>query len=374
MEFLTKITTDHARQLFDENAITEKAKISLTAVPPHITDNTAPLTSGGIHDFYSNGDYWWPNPDTKNGLPYIQRDGETNPENFIAHRVSLRTMRTHVVNLTTAYRITNDQKYADKAVVFLKKFFLDDETKMNPHLLYAQAIPGVCEGRGIGIIDTLHLIDIPVAIDILKDSAAMPAGIYNGLQKWFSQYLHWMSTHKQGIDEMNQRNNHSVCWNVQASAFAVFTHNEEMRLFCRNHFTGVLLPQQMKQDGSFPEELRRTKPYNYSCFVVDNMVNICNILSKPEDNLWKYTAKDGKCMKKAVEFITPFMFDICKWPYKKDVQHFEEFPSAMPFLLFAGLAYKRDDYLLLWKDLSKKAQGEEIRRNIAIRQPYIWLL
>jgi hypothetical protein len=373
MKFLLTLTEENAGQIFDMDAIVEKAKNSLNVAPPHITDNVAALTKGGIHDYYSNADYWWPDPRTENGLPFVLRDGETNPENFTAHRGSLRAMRTSVADLTAAYIITKDVTYADKAVVFLKEFFLDAETKMNPHLLYAQAIPGVCDGRGIGIIDTLHLIDIPVAIDILKNSVAMPGGVYDGLQKWFSDYLHWMTTHEYGIDEMNTQNNHSVCWTVQASVFARFTGNKEMLAFCRNRFTGVLLPEQMEKDGSFPLELKRTNPYNYSCFVADNMANICNILSTPSDNLWEYTTPDGKCMKKAVEFITPFMCNINTWPYKKDIQHFEEFPSAMPFLLFAGLAYKRDDLCVLWKELSKKNQKEEIRRNIAVRQPFIWL-
>jgi len=372
MKFLANMTKEQVDACFNRDSILALADAALKTEPPHVTQHKAPYSEGGPHDFYSNGDFWWPNPDTADGLPFVQRDGETNPGNFIAHRVSMRTMRTCVANLAAAYHITKDEKYAEKAVEFLATFFLNPETKMNPHLLYAQAIPGVCAGRGIGIIDTLHLIDVPVAIERIKNAAAMATDVYNGLKQWFVDYLHWISTHPQGIEEMNHFNNHGVCWNVQAAMFAKFTQNEEMMALCRKRYKEVYLPDQMHVDGTFPGELKRTKPYNYSCFTVDNMVNICHILSTEADNLWAFCLDDGRGIKKAVEYITPFMFNIDSWPYHKDVQYFDEFPAAMPFLLFAGVAFGNEDYLKLWTELAKKPQGDEMRRNIAIRQPYIW--
>ena len=374
MDFLTKLSPEQLKLCFDESQIIAKADAAINITPPHITDDRAERSMGGPNDFYSDSDYWWPDPDKADGLPYIRRDGETNPDNFNKHRASMRIMRTCVANLTAGYCISENEAYANKAVTFLREFFLDEETKMNPHMLYAQAVAGLHHGRAVGVIDTLHLIDVPVAIGRLKNSSAMTAEIYNGLRKWFEDYLHWMSTHEQGIQEMNARNNHGVCWNVQAAMFAKFTQNTEMLEFCKKRFVEVYFPNQMAQDGSFPHELARTKPYSYSCFIVDNMVNVINILSTKECNLWEFSLEDGRCIKQAVEFIVPYMEDISTWPYNKDVQYFEEFPAAMPFLLFAGVAFQREDYLKLWAKLAKKPQGEEVRRNIAIRQPYIWLI
>lgn len=185
--------------------VSEKAEETLTAPIPHITDAAARQSVGTIHDYYSNGDYWWPNPDTADGLPYIRRDGETNPGNFNDHRFLLRRMRTNTVYLTTAYHLTGKEDYAARAVQILKEFFLDEATMMNPHLAYAQAIPGICDGRGIGIIDTLHLADIPFAIEALRSSAAMTDDIYLGLKDWFARYLGWMLTDKNGIAEMTEK-------------------------------------------------------------------------------------------------------------------------------------------------------------------------
>ncbi|WP_051620278.1 alginate lyase family protein [Paenibacillus sp. UNC451MF] len=359
--------------LFDKEWVIKQAEASLAADTIHITDSIAKMSEGGIHDFYSNGDYWWPNPDTPDGLPYIQRDGESNPNNFGSHRLGLRKMRTLVANLAAAYLLTGHEAYAEKAVQFVKEFFLDEATQMNPHLLYAQAIPGICAGRGIGIIDTLHLIDIPFAVEALKGSPALTEEIYLGLKQWFADYLTWMSTHPNGIEEMNAHNNHSVCWFVQAAAFAWFTGNEEMLQLCRQRYKEKLLPDQMAEDGSFPRELARTKPYGYAIFVLDNMVTLCHILSTPQDDLWSYELPDGRGIRKGMTYLFPYMQDKSSWPYAPDVEHFEGWPAKVSGLLFAGLALKKEEYVELWKQLDPDPTDMEVRRNIAVRQPVLWV-
>jgi hypothetical protein len=114
--------------VFEKEQILKNTETSLHVKPIHITDVAAPLSSGGLHDYYSNGDYWWPNPNTPDGLPFIKRDGETNPENFVEHRLLLRSLRTNVANLSAAYTVSGEEKYARKAVQLLKEFFLDEAT------------------------------------------------------------------------------------------------------------------------------------------------------------------------------------------------------------------------------------------------------
>ncbi|TVY11048.1 alginate lyase family protein [Paenibacillus cremeus] len=358
--------------LIDRSWIVKHADESLKASPIHITDAVAPMSEGGPHDFYSNGDYWWPNPDTPDGLPYIRRDGESNPENFYYHRGFLRSMRTLVAHLAAGYVVTKQEAYAEKAVQLLREFFLDERTRMNPNLLYAQAIPGICAGRGIGIIDTLHLIDVPVAIDAIKSSASMSEDVYVGLKAWFADYLEWMSTHPNGIEEMNADNNHGVCWFVQAAAFARFTGNEEMLQFCRERYKTTLLGQ-MALDGGFPRELGRTKPYGYSIFVLDNMINLCQILSTPDDDLWGFELPDGRSIGRGLDYLFPYLIDKASWPLPPDVEHDEGWPAKVPSLLFAGLALNKPEYIELWKSLDPDPTDTEVRRNIAIRQPILWL-
>lgn len=355
----------------DEGWVVEKAENALMEPIPHITDISSGKCGGDSHDYYSNGDYWWPNPQTADGLPYIRRDGQTNPDNFNGHRMMLRHMRTNTVFLTAAYELTGEERFARQAVVILREFFLEEETKMNPHLNYAQAIPGVCSGRGIGIIDTLHLVDVVFAADKLHVAGMMPDSVDRGLRQWFAGYLGWMLTSVNGVEEMNAANNHSVCFFVQAAAFALFTNNELIAGFCRNQYKGRLL-KQMEKDGSFPEELGRTKPYSYSIFIIDNLVSICQLLSKPGDNLWEYQRPEGQGILKGLEYIKPYVLDKDSWPYEPDVMHFEAFPARTSFMAFAGWTLGDEDLLNLYESLPVEAVDEEARRNIAVRLPQMW--
>ncbi|MDY4975920.1 MAG: alginate lyase family protein [Clostridia bacterium] len=360
---------------FNETELLQRAKNALLIKPVHITDQICPLSQGTPHDFYSNGDYWWPNPETKDGLPYIRRDGRCNSEAFFAHRNLLQTMKNAVADLAAGYRLTGKEAYAQAACRILREFFLDAETKMNPNLCFAQAIPGVCPGRGIGIIDTLHLVDVPYSIEALKPSPAMTDELCGGLLQWFREYLHWMQTHEYGIAEMNESNNHSVCWFAQAAVYARLIGDQACLSFCRKQFREVLIPQQMASDGSFPAELARTKPYNYSLFVADNMCTICQAASCEEDDLWAFALPDGRGMERAIDFIYPYLADKSSWPYLKDVEHFDSLPVKASFLLFAGLAYHHEGLLRKWMELPSIAdcKDPEMIRNVAVKQPFLWL-
>ena len=283
-------------------------------------------------------------------------------------------MRNAVTSLAAAYAITGDNKYADKAVELLTVFFLDDATRMNPCLLYAQAIPGRVSGRGIGIIDTLHLTEVPLAILAMAKAPAMTPDIRTGLNQWFAEYADWMTTHAYGLKEMNAKNNHSVAFMLQLASFATLTGDPYTLALCRAQFKEVFLPEQMALDGSFPQELSRTKPYGYAIFQLDNMVSLCQLLSTDQDNLWTFTLPDGRGIKKAVAWLYPFLKDKSSWPYPQDVQYWNEWPVRQPALLFAGLAEHNTQYLDLWKPLDPDPTNMEVRRNMAVTQPLLWIL
>jgi hypothetical protein len=359
---------------FNEAGIISRADKALQAGILSITDHIAVLSEGGPHDYYSNGDYWWPDPAVPDGLPYIRRDGESNPAAFNEHRTLLRSLRTNIAALAAAYRLTGSKDYAQKAQQLLEGFFINPKTRMAPHLRYAQAIPGICSGRGIGIIDTLHLIELPVAIDLLRDDAGMDDALYRGLREWFRAYLRWMTTYPYGVEEMNTSNNHAVCWFVQAATLARFTENQVLLEFCREEYRSRLLPDQMAPDGSFPEELARTKPYGYSIFTLDNLITLCHILSTPTSDLWDFTLPDGRNIRRGLEFLTPYLAEKGKWPYMKDIEHFDDWPVAVSMLLFAGIAFGETQYIDLWQRLPMESSNLEVRRNIAIRQPFLWLM
>ncbi|MBX7211675.1 MAG: alginate lyase family protein [Verrucomicrobiaceae bacterium] len=366
-----KLTLDVAA--IDRARILKAADAALNQAPVSITQFPAKLSEGGPNDFYSNGDYWWPDPSKPNGLPYIKRDGETNPENFVAHRMAVKTLRDSVAALAAAYKITGKDKYVTKAAELLKVFFLDAKTRMNPSLNFAQAVPGVSPGRGIGIIDTLHIIEIPAAVKAMENSKAFPAEMAASLRQWFRELAEWMVTSDNGKDEAKAKNNHSVAFYLQLAVFADFIGDEAKLAACRQQFKEVFLPKQMADDGSFPLELARTKPYGYSIFQLDNMTLLCQVLSTTSDNLWTFETKDGRSIAKGVAYLHPFLADKSKWPLKPDINAWEGWPARQPHLLFAGLALGEHKYLDLWQKLPADPTDPEVQRNIAITQPLLWL-
>lgn len=352
--------------------ILSTAKEQLNEIPITVTSFVAERSAGGIHDFFSEGDYWWPNPNDPDGL-YIQRDGETNPDNFVAHRHAMIRFSMIVGNLTSAFLLTKDTQYVDAALTHIRAWFTHEETRMNPNLLYAQAIKGIATGRGIGIIDTIHLIEVVQSLIQMEAHGVLPENDREGTRKWFSEYLEWMSTHPYGIKEMNAGNNHGTCWAMQAAMFAQYTEHKETTELCIERFKDVFLAKHMAEDGSFPREINRTKPYGYSLFNLDAMATLCHILSTPEENLWNYATPDRKSMQKGVDFLYPYVVNKGHWPYAHDVMYWDEWPVAHPFLFFAAIDLHNDEYLQTWTTLAHFPTVHEVLRNLPIRNPLLWI-
>ncbi|MEL7587842.1 MAG: alginate lyase family protein [Prolixibacteraceae bacterium] len=351
----------------------EKADSLLTEPPVTVTSSRCERSAGGIHDFYSEGDYWWPDPQNPEG-PYIQKDGQSNPGNFSDHRLAMIRLSEVTVTLTSAWLLTGKQQYAEQALAHLNAWFVDTTTRMNPHMLYAQAISGRFTGRGIGLIDAYHLVEVARSVQVLENKGGISESQSEMIKSWFSQFLVWMTTHPYGIDEMNAENNHGTCWLVTASSMAVLTDNHRVIGMCTERFKNILLPSQMADDGSFPRELKRTKPYGYSLFNIDAFCNAAQILSTPDDNLWTYKTAKGQSLDKGMAFIFQYIKEKGKWPFSKDIYIWEEWPARHSSLLFAGLAYHKQEYIDTYLKLPADQVHPEVIRNLPVRHPVIWLL
>ncbi len=356
----------------EQSRVVPAATAYLATPPVTITAFPAPRSAGGLHDFFSEGDYWWPDPASPGG-PYIRRDGRSNPDNFAAHRRALLRLSVEVPALAAAWVVTRDRRYAAHAAEHLHAWFIDTPTRMHPSLQYAQAIQGRVAGRGTGIIDTLHLVEVVQAIKGLHETAVLPDDDFRAVQDWFGEYLHWLTTHPNGIEERDAKNNHATCWVAQAAAFATLTGDAAALDDCRRRFKTVLLPTQMAADGSFPLELARTKPYGYSLFNLEVMAAICQILSTRADNLWTFELPDGRGMRRALAFMAPYIRDKRSWPHLPDVEYDREWPMRQSSLLFGGIALERPDYIALWRTLPADSTVDEVVRNFFIRQPLLWI-
>jgi len=349
-----------------------QAEAALTAAPVTIVSERNPRSAGGLHDFSSEADYWWPDPKNPHG-PYVQRDGMSNPDNFVAHRHLMLSFARNTDALAAAFVLTHEERFARAAVKQLHAWFVDPATRMNPNLRYAQAIHGLNTGRSIGVIDTLHLAEVALAVEALRNSASLGQEDNEAITQWFREYLHWLTTDPFGLEESRAKNNHGTCWTLQAACFARLVNDRAVLAECRRRLVEVHLPNQMAKDGSFPEELRRTKPYGYSIFNLDVMTALAVVLSTQNDDLMRFTLPDGRSLVRGVEFLAPFIAEKQSWPYRHDVMYWDDWPVRQPFLLFGALASERKDWLELWKHLEADPKVEEIQRNFPIRQPVLWV-
>ncbi|MEG9437307.1 alginate lyase family protein [Edaphobacter sp. HDX4] len=355
----------------DRGRILSAAKKYVSIAPVTITAFRSPKSPGGLHDFFSQADYFWPNPKNPDG-PYISRDGQSNPENFDDHRRAMVNLSLQMPALTAAWLLTGDSRYAKHAAAHLRAWFVTPATRMNPNLEFAQGVHGASTGRSYGIIDTLHLVEVARAASFLGPES-LSASDKQGLKQWFREYLEWLKTSQKGTKERTALNNHATCWALQASEYARLIGDEGTREEIRTWFKGTLLTDQLGKDGSFPKELVRTKPYSYSIFNFDVMAGLAQSLKGSGVDLTTFALPDGRGLCKAAAFLFPYLEDKGKWPYAKDVEHFDALPVRSPGLLFAGLACHKQDYIALWKTLNPDPTDKEIIRNYPIRQPLLWV-
>jgi len=354
----------------DHDRILRNAKRWAGEAPRTIVNFPKPAgRPGGPHDYVSDSDYFWPDPNHPDG-PYRERDGESNPTNFNDHRLALIRLSLAMPALTAGFVLTGRKAWGRAAAAHLRAWFVAPGTHMNPNLQYAQGVRnGGPTGRQYGIIDTLHLAEVARATPFVREF--VPPTEYKAILDWFREYLEWMNTSVLGIKERDGTNNHGIAWALQAAEFSRLVGDESMRQQVRDRWHTVQLPMQMAADGSFPRETARTKPYGYSIFTFDVAAALAWSLGGETEE--RFALPDGRGMCRAAEFLEPFLANKASWPFRHDVQHWESWPVRSPGLLFTGLACAKPAYLDLWKKLDPDPADPEVIRNFPVRQPLLWL-
>lgn len=320
-----------AVKLLLSDAEKELVKTLITVVDKQMTP-----PSGDKHDYMSMGRYWWPNPATTDGLPYIRKDGLSNPEIEKLDRLPLAQMTRGIKSLSLAYYISKDEKYAAKAVENLRKWFLDKSTRMNPHLNYGQTVPGHNNGmgRGFGIIDTYSFVEMLEGVELLQSSKKFTKKDQQGLHDWFSAYLDWMLTSPIGKEEFDAPNNHGTAFDVQVVRYALFVGKEDIARKYLNEFPARRLFAQIEPDGSQPLELARTTALGYSVFNLDHIIDLCRIGKTLGYDLLQAQSADGRSIIKAIEFLLPFAGKtVADFPYQQ-IRDWDKVQQEFAILLY----------------------------------------
>ena len=295
-----------------------EARTALLAGPFSIAAKQQTPPSGDKHDYMSQAPYFWPDTKSPNGLPYIRRDGERNPEiNKIADHRTLDVLENTVETLALAYYFTGDETYAAKAAELLRAFFLDRATRMNANLQYAQFIPGVNTGRGIGLIETRGLTRVVDAIGLLQGSRSFTNEDQRALQDWFGDFLQWMLESKNGREESAARNNHGTYYDVQVVSFALFLGKTDLARQTLEAAKQKRIAVQIEPDGRQPLELARTRAWGYSNGNLAGLMQLATLGERVNVDLWHFQTRDGRNIRKALDFLTPIALGERKWQYQE---------------------------------------------------------
>ncbi|MDF2193338.1 alginate lyase family protein [Paraflavitalea sp. CAU 1676] len=315
-------------------ALVKEADALLEMKPVSVMEKAFTPVSGNKHDYMSQAPYFWYDSSKPNGRPYMRRDGVRNPEIYkITDRSHLGKLDQATHTLALAWYLTGEEKYAAKAAALLRVWFLEETTKMNPHLNYAQAIPGINDGRGIGIIETVALTGIADAAILLSSSGSWKATDQQGLKQWYNAYLDWMLSSKNGQEEYAAKNNHGTWFYVQAVDFALFCgKTEQARALAEE--SKVRLDSQLTAEGSQPLELERTTALGYSTYNLQAWFMLATLAKRVNVNLWDHTTSKGAGLRKALDWLTPYAFGEKAWPY----QQINPYNKNDMFLLMARAA------------------------------------
>jgi hypothetical protein len=288
-------------------ALLRAADSALTVGPFTVVQKERLPPSGDRHDYLSLAPYWWPDSTKPGGVPYVRRDGEMNPETRVDHDgLRFQAMTGAVETLALAYYLSGEARYAARAATLLRVWFLDPATRMNPHLRYAQAIPGVTEGRGIGIIDTRHLPQLADAIQLLDGSPAWARRDRDQVAAWLRAYLDWLRTSEHGREERAAQNNHGTWYDAQVAALALHVGDTSL---ARQVLAGSAMRRiaaQIAPDGRQPLELARTRPLHYSVFNLDAFTQLAEMARHAGADIWGYAAPNGASLRGALRYVARF--------------------------------------------------------------------
>lgn len=326
------------------NWLLAEADKILSLKPGSVMDKAFSPPSGNKHDYMSLAPYFWPDLTKSDSLPYIRKDGQRNPMiDRITDKKNLVDLGRNTHLLALAYQVTMNKQYASKAADYLRTWFVNESTRMNPNLTYAQAVLGVNDGRGIGIIETVSLTNVVDAIGMLEQADVLSDNEKTAIKNWFDLYLNWMLTSKNGIDERHALNNHGIWYDMQVLSFSLFLGKTA---FARDYAGSVLkrIAVQIEPDGRQPLELERTTALGYSTFCLEAWFKAAVLASHLGIDFWHYETKDGRSLHKALDWLMPYALGQKKWEYQQ-IKAYTEADKMYFLLTEAAKRYNDGRYL-----------------------------
>jgi hypothetical protein len=352
---------DNAEPLVAEalGRLRKNAEVAIQHAPYSVMQKKEVAPSGDKHDYLSFARYWWPNPKTADGLPYVRRDGKTNSEILAkGDRTIIGAMYDDVETLALAGYLFDERRYSDQAAAMVRTWFLDPATRMNPHMRYGQAVPGLKEGRGSGIIDTRHFIRVLDSVALLKAAGAWSDEDQTALTAWMKQYLDWLQHDPQAADERNGHNNHGTWYDAQVAAIAMFVGERDLARKIVESAKENRIGRCIEPDGTQPAELARTKSLHYSVFNLSATSVLARIGEHVDVDLWNYSTPDGRSIRGALDYLKPYLLGEKAWPHEQ-ISKFSVSPSDTGLFIMAAGHYHEPSYLRMLDQSDRHAEENE---------------
>lgn len=295
-----------------------RADKALATKPASVMDKRTIPLSGDRHDYVSLAPYWWPvasNPKA----PYVRRDGEANPERETDRfdRSALARMAREADTLALAYYYSDEVRYAEGAARVIRTWFLDPATAMNPNMNYAQAVPGISNGRPEGVLDGASFIAVIDAAGLIAPSGALAPAETTALENWFSRYIDWMRKSPNGKGEGAKNNNHGIWYDAQLTRYALFARRDDVARGVVAAFPKVRLERQMDVSGALPDELTRTRSFHYSLYALEAAYTVADSAACLGVDLYRHEAAKNRSLRKATDYLAAYRGRPADWPHKE---------------------------------------------------------
>jgi hypothetical protein len=324
-------------------ALMREADTALVMRPVSVTEKQRMPPSGDKRDYMSMAPYWWPDSTKPNGLPFVRRDGRVYPPARTDHDgARFGNMSAAVEALALAHLFTGDERYASKAGELLRVFFLDDRTGMKPNLNYGQAVLGITDGRGFGMIELRRIPHLLDALRLLEGSSALTAEQWRALTQWWRDYYRWSLESTNGKEERATTNNHGTFYDVQVGAMALYLGDSAMARERLVHSAKARLDAQLDAEGWQREELARTRPFHYSVMNLEGFTELAELGRTIGSDLWEYRSKHGATIGDALRRLAPFADTTRTFP-KPSIQRIQAQDQLV--LLRRGIAVLGDQEL-----------------------------
>lgn len=368
-------TIDHDRILAAAETALERSVTPITAI-------AAARSPGSPHDFYSEPEDFFPasTPDASGATGWVRRPNAVNPAAFTAHRDAVYTLGINVAALTAGAAVTGEPRYATRAAEHLRAWFVAPATRMTPSLTLGQRVPGTPAGRPEGIIETVPLAEVARSLRFLAFAEALQPDEIAEIRKWFADFAQWLNESRTGGLARDMKDQHGSSWLFQCAAYADanvtgLTSDDATLNALRHRFRSTTLRAEINANGIFPHVIASANSYRDCLFNLDLLCLACELMTTRFDDPWEFELQDGPGMRAAIAFHFPFILNRATWPYPADLAHFKELPGRRISLLLAGHAYRRPEYVDLWRKLEPlpDTSAPELLRSFPVTQPLLWV-